>query len=428
MLQDCDIMDILKFEDLEEEELNDLKEKGKQRFLWAASHMPVLTILADEIQKRGSLKGIKIAMALHTEAKTGVLAVKLAESGASVRLTSCNPLSTDDRVAAFLMDHHENLEVRARYDIGRDDYYRALNWALDMEPEILIDDGGDLVKLVHTERTDLLKNIKGGCEETTTGIIRLKAMADEKELKFPMMNVNDCAMKHFFDNRYGTGQSTIDGILNATNLTIAGKNITVAGYGWCGRGIAMRMKGLGANVTITEIDPVKAVEAAHDGFKALKMMDASKDADIIITATGCKDVVSSDIIDNLKNGCILANSGHFDNEIDTSYLNTFNKTRAREHVETFDILDKKIHLLSEGRLVNLAAGQGHPAEIMDMSFAIQASGAEKIAINSYPPGVIDFPEELDEKIAKIKLETMGLDIDILTEEQREYLSSWEEGT
>jgi adenosylhomocysteinase len=297
-----------------------------------------------------------------------------------------------------------------------------------MEPEILIDDGGDLVKLVHTERTELLPKIRGGCEETTTGIIRLKAMADDKQLKFPMMNVNDCAMKHFFDNRYGTGQSTIDGLLNATNLTIAGKNITVAGYGWCGRGIAMRMKGLGANVTITEIDPVKAVEAAHDGFKAFRMIDASKDADIIITATGCKDVVSKEIIDKLKTGCILANAGHFDNEIDTTYLNTFTKERTREHVETFDVRDKKIHLLSEGRLVNLAAGQGHPAEIMDMSFAIQASGAEMIAINSYQPGVIDFPEELDEKIAKIKLETMALDIDILTEKQREYLSSWEEGT
>lgn len=421
-------MDILKFEDLDEEKLTALKDEGKKKFHWAEIHMPVLEVVTSGIKKRGTLKEVRIAMALHTEAKTAVLASKLAKAGAKVRLTSCNPLSTDDPVAAYLNDDHPDLEVRARYNIGRDDYYRALNWALDMEPQIIIDDGGDLVKLVHTERTDVLGNIRGGCEETTTGMIRLRSMAQQNELRFPVMNVNDCQMKHLFDNRYGTGQSTIDGILSATNLTIAGKNVVVAGYGWCGRGIAMRMKGLGANVTITEIDPVKAVEAVHDGFKALKMEIASREADIIITATGCKDVVSGDIIDGLKDGCILANSGHFDNEIDAAYLNTFPGENVRGQVEFFDVKGKKVYLLSQGRLVNLAAGQGHPAEIMDMSFAIQAAGAEIIATTDYPPGVVEFPPEIDERIAMIKLRTMGGSIDSLTDEQRRYLSSWEEGT
>jgi adenosylhomocysteinase len=346
ILLDCDKMDLLQFQDMDDAEISRLKEKGNNRLDWASSHMPVLTILSDEIKERGSLKDMKIAMSLHSEAKTGVLAIKLAEAGAKVRLTSCNPLSTDDSVSLALKDRNDNLEVKARYNINKELYYAALNWALDMEPDIIIDDGGDLVKLVHTRRTELLEKIKGGCEETTTGIIRLKAMASEKVLKFPMMNVNDCAMKHLFDNRYGTGQSTIDGILSATNLTITGKKVVVAGYGWCGRGIAMRMKGLGANVTITEIDPVKAIEAAHDGFRSLKMIDASKDADIIITATGCKDVISERIIDQLKDGCIVANAGHFDNEIDTEFLNRHPKIKAREHVDDYNVHGKRVYLLS----------------------------------------------------------------------------------
>jgi adenosylhomocysteinase len=419
-------LDTLLFEDLNEEERSSLIEKGSRRLEWALSFMPVLSTLSSEIKEKGTLKGIGIAMALHTEAKTGVLALSLAEAGARVRLTSCNPLSTDDSVSLALMK--KGIDVRARHGESREDYYRALNWALDMEPQVIIDDGGDLLKLIHTERRELLGKVLGGCEETTTGIIRLKAMEREGKLEIPMMNVNDCAMKHFFDNRYGTGQSTMDGILNATNLTIAGRKVSVAGYGWCGKGIAMRLKGLGAVVTISEVDPVKAVEAVHDGFNVKSLKEAAPEADMIITATGCKDVVNREIIRDLKDNCTLANSGHFDNEIDVSHLRKFSSCRTREHVETFDINGKRINLLSEGRLVNLASGQGHPVEIMDMSFAIQMAGAEMIARGGLPKGVIDFPDELDRKIALIKLRSMGATIDTLTDEQKDYLSSWEEGT
>ncbi|HHD16367.1 MAG TPA: adenosylhomocysteinase, partial [Euryarchaeota archaeon] len=259
-------------------------------------------------------------------------------------------------------------------------------------------------------------------------IIRLKAMEREGKLRFPVMNVNDCAMKHLFDNRYGTGQSTLDGILTATNITLAGKRIHVAGYGWCGRGIAMRMKCLGAVVSVSEVDPVKAVEAAHDGMIPVSILEAAPVSDITITATGCKGVVSRAVIDELKDGCILANSGHFDNEIDVSYLEEFEKKRMREHVVQYDVNGKRVNLISEGRLVNLAAGQGHPVEIMDMSFALQAAGAEMIALNRFENRVIPFPREIDERIARIKLRAMGFSLDELTEEQKEYLSSWEEGT
>ncbi|OYT43651.1 adenosylhomocysteinase [Thermoplasmatales archaeon ex4484_6] len=408
--------------------MEDIKEKGMARLGWAEEHMPVLKELAKEIRERGSLKDRRIAMALHTEAKTGVLALSLARAGALVRLVSCNPLSTDDTVAAALKGTHPNLAVRAKKGESRDEYYSNLNWALDMKPHILIDDGGDLVKLVHTERQDMLPGILGGCEETTTGIIRLKAMEREGKLRFPVMNVNDCAMKHLFDNRYGTGQSTLDGILTATNITLAGKRIHVAGYGWCGRGIAMRMKCLGAVVSVSEVDPVKAVEAAHDGMIPVSILEAAPVSDITITATGCKGVVSRAVIDELKDGCILANSGHFDNEIDVSYLEEFEKKRMREHVVQYDVNGKRVNLISEGRLVNLAAGQGHPVEIMDMSFALQAAGAEMIALNRFENRVIPFPREIDERIARIKLRAMGFSLDELTEEQKEYLSSWEEGT
>ncbi|MGA1873946.1 MAG: adenosylhomocysteinase [Thermoplasmatota archaeon] len=284
------------FSDLPDEDRKELLLRGSDRLEWARSHMFVLHTLGREIGERGHLMGRKISMALHTEAKTGVLAMTLAKCGAHVRLASCNPLSTDDRVALALQNAEVDpgiLEVRARRGIDTDDYYGALNWALDLKPHIVIDDGGDLVKLLHTERKELLPDILGGCEETTTGIIRLKALQADNALLFPMMDVNNCAMKHLFDNRYGTGQSTIDGILNATNLTIAGMRVIVAGYGWCGRGIAMRLKGLGAIVTISEVDPVKGVEAAMDGFRVSSMEEAAHEADMIITATGCKDVVSA---------------------------------------------------------------------------------------------------------------------------------------
>jgi len=421
------------FSDLPEDEREDLLERGRDRLEWARSHMFVLNTVGAEIKDRGNLQDKRIAMALHTEAKTGVLAMTLARCGAHVRLASCNPLSTDDCVSLALQETDVSpgtLEVHARRGEETKQYYEGLNWALDIKPHIVIDDGGDLVKLLHTERKELLPDILGGCEETTTGIIRLKALQAENALLFPVMDVNDCDMKHLFDNRYGTGQSTIDGILNATNLTIAGMRATVAGYGWCGRGIAMRLKGLGANVTVSEIDPVKGVEAAMDGFRVLSLESAAPDSDMIITATGCKDVVTKDIIGTLKDGCILANSGHFDNEIDTEHLRTLPSFKAREHVTGYDNGKGTIYLLSEGRLVNLAAGQGHPVEIMDMSFAIQATGAEYIAINGkeLPWEVIPFPEELDERIARLKLQHMGYSVSDLTPEQLEYLSSWQDGT
>jgi len=421
------------FSDLPAVEYDDLMERGKNRLQWARTHMPVLHILGHEILDRGVLAGKKIAMALHTEAKTGILAQTLAGCGAQVRLASCNPLSTDDPVALALQ--HEDvspgsLEVRARYGESGERYYEALNWALDLKPDIVIDDGGDLVKILHTDRDDLIPDILGGCEETTTGIIRLRALQAEGKLRFPVMDVNDCNMKHLFDNRYGTGQSTMDGILNATNLTIAGMRVVVAGYGWCGKGIAMRLKGLGANITVSEVDPVKGVEAAMDGFRVRDLSDSCTEANMVLTATGCKDVVSRDIINKLPDGCILANSGHFDNEIDVRYLETFPSFRAREHVKGYKLKDKTVYLLSEGRLVNLASGQGHPVEIMDMSFAIQAAGAEFIAMNGrdLPKEVIRFPEGLDQRIAFLKLQNMGYSTAELSEEQKRYLSSWEEGT
>ena len=428
-------LDYLTFEDLDDETKNELIDEGEKKLKWAESHMPVLKAIGEEISSNGKLKGRKIAMALHTEAKTGVLALTLAGAGADVRLTSCNPLSTDDPVAYslnFQKVEPGSLEVRARYKESEEDYYRALNWAIYMKPYIIIDDGGDLMKLLHTDRRENLEYVLGGCEETTTGIIRLKALQAEGKLEFPMMNVNDCQMKHFFDNRYGTGQSTLDGIMTATNLSIAGSRCVVAGYGWCGRGIAMRLKGMGGNVTVTEINPVKAVEAAMDGFLIAKMEDACKNANLIITATGCKDVIHEKIMDYLPNQCIIANSGHFDNEINVKYLNDKcdRSFEARKDVMNFIFGDRTIHLLSEGRLVNLASGQGHPVEIMDMSFAIQASGAEFIAFKGKEllNEVIDFPENLDCKIAELKLRSIDYKIDDLTEDQIKYLSTWEEGT
>ncbi len=420
------------FSDLDRETGDLMAGDGRKKLDWARSHMPVLSRIGTEIGERGTLKGVKISMALHTEAKTGVLALVLAEAGASVRLASCNPLSTDDPVALAL---HRNdiLEVKARRGIDRDQYYSALNWTLDQGPEVIIDDGGDLVRLVHTERRELLDNVLGGCEETTTGIIRLKAMQADGKLEFPVIDVNDCAMKHLFDNRYGTGQSTLDGIMTATNLTLAGKRVVVAGYGWCGRGIAARMKGMGAVVRIAEVDPIKAVEAVMDGFTVGKAEEICRDANIIITSTGCKSVICGPIIDVLQDGCILANSGHFDNEIDVRYLEGISggAVRSREHITSYRLPDgRTIHLLSEGRLVNLAAGQGHPVEIMDMSFALQAAGAETIATKGRSLGrvVLPLPPEIDRRVAFLNLESMGYSLDELTSEQEEYLRCWEEGT
>jgi len=406
--------------------------KRRDRLEWARTHMTVLKQIQDSIKDNGTLSGMRIGMALHVEAKTGILALALQDAGAKVRLASCNPLSTDDSVALALNEEY-GLETFAKKGETRDEYYDNLESVLKLEPQITVDDGGDLIFLLHTKHRNLLDNVIGGNEETTTGIVRLKAMEADGELLFPVFAVNNAKMKYLFDNRYGTGQSTFDGVLTATNLTIAGSVFVVAGYGWCGRGIAMRAQGMGANVIVTEIDPVKAVEARMDGFRVMPMSEAVKDADFIVSVTGCKDIVKKEHLDYIKDGCVLANSGHFDNEICTAELETLSKSkrRVREHVEEFVLPNgKRLYLLGEGRLVNLAVGQGHPVEIMDMSFAIQAACTERLVTHKekLEPKVYDVPEEIDDLVARLKLKAMNVQIDSLTPEQKSYLSGWKEGT
>jgi len=409
-----------------------LVDKGVRRIEWARTHMPVLAKIRERMVKEQTFEGVKVGMALHTEAKTAVLALTIQEAGADVRLTSCNPLSTDDSVAVALNDHY-GLDTYAKKGQNNRDYYRSLNRVLDLKPDYVIDDGADLIFLLHTKRKELLPKVKGANEETTTGVMRLRAMAQEGALKFPVMSVNDAYMKYLFDNRYGTGQSTMDGIMTATNLVIAGKNFVVAGYGWCGRGIAMRAKGMGADVTVCEVDPIRAIEARLDGFAVKPMVEAVRSADIVVSATGCKDIITARHIRAMKNGCILANSGHFDNEISKESLSKLarSKNRVRDSVEEYVLKGgKRVYLLAEGRLVNLAAGQGHPAEIMDMSFAIQALCLEYLdfSAQALEPGVYDVPDHLDEQVARLKLETLGLKIDKLSKEQQSYIRSWKEGT
>ncbi len=410
----------------------ELLRKGINRLEWARTHMDVLNQIGQQIKDNGTMDGLKIGMALHVEAKTGILALTLQEAGAKVRLASCNPLSTDDSVALALNEEY-GLETYAKKGEDRDEYYSNLESVLALDPELTIDDGGDLIYLLHTSHRDKLARVIGGNEETTTGIIRLKAMEAEGKLEYPVFAVNNAQMKYLFDNRYGTGQSTFDGVLTATNLTIAGNIFVVAGYGWCGRGIAMRAQGLGANVIVTEIDPVKAVEARMDGFRVMPMSEAVKEADFIVSVTGCKDVVSKKHFNDIKDGCVLANSGHFDNEISKADLDeiTVSKTVVREFVEEYKLNNgKHVYLLGEGRLVNLAVGQGHPVEIMDMSFAIQAGCAERVITlkDELLPKVYDVPPELDEKVARLKMKALGVEIDTLTEVQIAYLSDWKEGT
>jgi len=407
-------------------------EKGMRRLKWAEAHMPVLGEIRERFRKEKPLKGLKIGMALHTEAKTGILAITLAEAGAEIRLASCNPLSTDDSVALALREGY-GLEVYAKKGETQDEYYDNLNKVLDMSPDLIIDDGADLIAILHTTRKDLLDNVRGANEETTTGVVRLRALAADGKLMFPVIAVNDAKMKFLFDNRYGTGQSTFDGWMNATNLLVAGKRIVVAGYGWCGKGIAMRAKGMGASVIVTEVDPVRAIEAKLDGFEVMKMIDAVENADAVLTVTGCKSIVSVDHLRVMKDGCILGNAGHFDNEIDKNALESMsvNKEKVREFVDAYEFDDgRKIYLIADGRLMNLAAGQGHPAEIMDTSFATQALAIEYLAKNwkNMEPKVYPVPETMDTEIAKIKLRTMGVSIDELSDDQERYMSGWEEGT
>ena len=407
-----------------------LWKEGERKIQWAKQHMPVLNLIRERFKEEKPFKGITIGMALHLEAKTAVLAETLMEGGAEIAITGCNPLSTQDDVAAACAK--KGMHVYAWRGETVEEYYENLNKVLDHKPDIVIDDGCDLIFLLHTKRTELLDNIMGGCEETTTGIIRLKAMAEEGALKFPVVNVNDAYTKHMFDNRYGTGQSAMDGIIRTTNLLIAGKNVVIGGYGWCGRGVASRAAGHGANVIITEVNPIRALEAKMDGFTVLKMEEAAKIGDIFVTTTGCKDILRMEHFLLMKDGAVLSNAGHFDNEINKNDLNELSKSvkEVRFNIEEYDLGNKKIFLLGEGRLVNLACADGHPCEVMDMSFANQALSAKFIKDNNkkLENEVYEIPYEQDLKIALLKLHSMGANIDELSPEQRKYLSDWKEGT
>ena len=412
--------------------MEDLLKQGSLRLHWVETHMPVLKQIRKNFIKEQPLAGLKIGMALHTEAKTGMLAITLADAGAEIRLASCNPLSTDDSVAVALRDEF-GLDVYAKKWESQEEYYANLNSVIDMKPDFIIDDGADLITMVHTTRKEVLPNVKAANEETTTGVTRLKAMAADGTLKFPVLDVNDAKMKFLFDNRYGTGQSAFDGWMNATNLLVAGKNLVVAGYGWCGKGIAMRAKGMGASVIVTEVDPVKAIEAKMDGFQVMRMIDAVKVADMIFTVTGCKDILTVEHFQVMKDGCVVGNVGHFDNEINKDHLFALSETceRVRDFIDEYKMKDgRRIYLIGEGRLMNLAAGQGHPAEIMDMSFATQALGIEYMTKNykDMAPVVHRVPEFIDSKIASIKLESMGVLLDHLTDDQVRYTTGWKEGT
>ena len=356
----------------------------------------------------------------------------LADAGAEIRLASCNPLSTDDSVAAALREEY-GLKVYAKKWESSEEYYANLNTVLDMKPDFIIDDGADLITMVHTTRKDALPNVKAANEETTTGVVRLRAMANDKVLQFPVLDVNDAKMKFLFDNRYGTGQSAFDGWMNATNLIVAGKKLVVAGYGWCGKGVAMRAKGLGASVIVTEVDPIKAIEAKMDGYEVMPMVEAVKVADIIITVTGCKDIIREEHIAVMKDGCIMGNVGHFDNEINKVALDEMSasKVRVRDFIDEYKMKDgRSLYLIAEGRLMNLAAGQGHPAEIMDMSFSTQALGIVHMTrhYQEMENQVYAVPNEIDMEIANIKLRSMGVSIDTLTDAQIKYVTGWEEGT
>ncbi len=410
----------------------DLLKQGSLRLHWAETHMPVLMDIRKRFIDEQPLAGLKVGMALHTEAKTGMLAVTLADAGAKVRLASCNPLSTDDSVATALREEY-GLEVFAKKWESSDEYYANLNAVMDMGPDFIIDDGADLIAMAHTTRKEKLSNVKAANEETTTGVVRLRAMANDGALKFPVLDVNDAKMKFLFDNRYGTGQSAFDGFMNATNLVIAGKRLVVAGYGWCGKGVAMRAKGLGAVVIVSEVDPVKALEAAMDGFQVMPMIDAVKVADILITVTGCKDIITDEHIAVMKDGCVMGNVGHFDNEISKPALEAASASmeRVRDFVDEYRMKDgRSLYLIAEGRLMNLAAGQGHPAEIMDMSFSTQALGIVHMTrhYKEMENKVYNVPYEIDSEIAGLKLKSMGIRIDSLTQSQQKYITGWEEGT
>ncbi len=409
-----------------------LAEGGRRRIDWAEHEMPVLRLIRERFAKERPLKGMRIAACLHVTTETANLMSTLHDGGAEVVLTASNPLSTQDDVAAALVTHFE-IPVFAIKGEDNVTYYKHINAALDQRPHMTMDDGADLVSTLHKDRREMLVDVIGGTEETTTGVIRLRAMAADGALAFPVVAVNDAMTKHFFDNRYGTGQSTIDGIVRATNILLAGRNFVVAGYGWCGRGLAMRARGMGANVIVTEVDPLPALEAVMDGFRVMPMREAAPIGDIFVTLTGDINVINKNHFELMKDGAIVANSGHFNVEINIPALEGMAKEKrlVRPFVEQYTLEDNRtINILGEGRLINLASAEGHPASVMDMSFANQALSLEYMVKNAdgLDNKVYSVPEEIDRDIAQLKLEAMDVEIDILTEEQIAYLNSWEEGT
>jgi len=401
-------------------------EKGLGKIQWAEKHMKVLGKIREEYRREKPLEGYKVGMALHVEAKTAVLVLTLIDAGAEVAITGCNPMSTQNDVANALRDM--GIACFAKRGMTTEEYYKALEAVADTKPDIAIDDGADLIFMLHSRK----QKVMGASEETTTGVIRLRAMEREKALMFPVIAVNDAYTKYLFDNRYGTGQSAVEGIIRATNMLFAGKRVVVAGYGWCGRGVAMRARGMGAKVIVTEVDEVRALEALMDGFDVMPMEEAARLGDIFITATGNRDVIRREHMELMKDGAVLANAGHFNVEIVIPHLESLSKNirEIRDNVVEYDLGYKKLYLLAEGRLVNLVAADGHPIEVMDMSFSDQALAAKYIAENAdkLENRVYMLPDELDRKVARLKLESMGIEIDSLTEEQIKYLTDWRYGT
>ncbi|GIH89719.1 adenosylhomocysteinase [Planobispora siamensis] len=410
-----------------------LVESGERRIGWAARAMPVLTAIGARFAAERPLEGLRVAACLHVTAETAVLMGALKAGGAEIALAASNPLSTQDDVAAALADY--GIAVHARAGVDRDAYYRHIHQALDIAPAVVLDDGCDLVNILHTERTELLDGVLGGCEETTTGIIRLRQMAAEEALRFPMVAVNDTRTKRMFDNRYGTGQSTVDGIMRATNTLLAGKTVVVAGFGYCGRGVAERARGLGARVVVTEIDPVKALDASLQGYDVRPMAGAAREGDVFVTVTGNRDVIRGEHLAVMKDGAILANAGHFDVEIDVRALDELAQAvhrGVRPNTDEYVLADgRRLLLLAEGRLVNLTAAEGHPAAVMDMSFSAQALAVAWLVRerpSGLEPGVYDVPEEVDVEVARLKLAAAGIEVDDLTPEQERYLHSWRAGS
>jgi adenosylhomocysteinase len=409
-----------------------LAAKGKLRIEWANQWMPVLQLIRKRFIKERPLEGVRISACLHVTTETANLAITLRDGGADVVLCASNPLSTQDDVAASLVKDYK-IPTYAIKGEDKTTYYSHIVAALDHKPQITMDDGADLVTMILTKRQDLLPGVLGGTEETTTGVIRLRSMANDGVLKFPIVAVNDADTKHFFDNRYGTGQSTLDGILRATNLLFAGLRVVICGYGWCGRGVAMRAKGLGSDVIVTEINPTKALEAVMDGFRVMPLAEAAKIGDVFITVTGNKSVVAGQHFRLMKDGAVVANSGHFNVEVDIPALEKLSRSKrqTREFVDEYTLRNgRKIYLLGEGRLINLAAAEGHPAVVMDMSFADQSLSVEYVVKNArkLEPKVYPVPADIDKNVARLKLQSLGVNIDKLTREQEKYLASWSEGT